>query len=225
MCGMKNITSLVFLLLIMTVKSFSQTAATSVTYNKEVQPAVLAKIPYDEDVAQDFIVGVLQRNGVKTDKGSVFSKKNEIDGFYVTRNVNLQGLNYPVDLYWKIEGKGKRSNKESIVYLMAAKNNNFASSGSDEPTYSAARDMLNNFSILSEAYELNLKIQEQEETIKDAEKKLEKLQDNEKSLSKKLDQLQKDIKENKDDQGKQNETVEKEKKKLEDLKSSMKKYS
>jgi hypothetical protein len=215
----------ILVLLAISLHANGQIAATSVTYNKQVQPAVLAKIPYDEEVAQDFIISVLQRNGVKEDKGSLFSKKNLVDGFYVTRNVTLRGLSYPVDLYWKVEGKGKRSNKESIVYLMASKNDNFASSGSDEPTFAAARDMLNNFSTLSEAYELNLKIQQQEENIKDAQKKLEKLQDNEKSLGRKLEQVQKDIKENKDDQEKQSGTIEKERKKLEDLKDSLKKYS
>ena len=71
----------------------------------------------------------------------------------------------------------------------------------------------------SAVYKLDLDISTQENSVKEAEKKMNKLKDDENSISKKIDQLQNDLKKNREDQEKQQQTIENELKKLEGLRS------
>ena len=94
---------------------------------------------------------------------------------------------------------------------------NWVSSTSDEASYNAAKNFLNGFLPQAAVYKLDLDIKAQEDAVKTAEKKLQKLQDNQRDMEKKLDQLQKDLKKNKEDQESQQKSIEDEKRKLEDL--------
>ena len=78
---------------------------------------------------------------------------------------------------------------------------------------------LNGFVEQSAVYKLDLDISTQENSVKEAEKKMNKLKDDENSISKKIDQLQNDLKKNREDQEKQQQTIENELKKLEELRS------
>jgi hypothetical protein len=221
---MKNLTAFLLLLLAGSASIFAQSNLTSVVFNKIEQPALMLELPYNEEVSQDFIVASLKKTGYNPEtKGKFFWKQNKTDGFYIFKDIRLEGLKQSIDLYFKVDQKGRRSKEESVIFMMVSKEEgSFISQGSDEPIYNAARKFLNGFVAQAAAYKLDLEIQDQEDVVKDAEKKLDKLQGNEKDLARKIEQLQKELNKNKDDQDDQEKTIDKEKKKLNELKAQAK---
>jgi hypothetical protein len=216
--------SVLFILAFACQMALAQASYTSVSYNKTSQPALMLELPYNTDVSEGFIVDNLKKTGYDPEtKGKLFWKQNKIDGFYIFKDVRLEGASQPVDLYFKVDQKSKREKNQSVIYLLMGKgDNNFISSTSDEATYAAAKNFLNGFIDKSAVYKLDLDIKNQEDVVKDAEKKMDKLKDNEKEMEKKIDQLQKDLKKNQEDQKDQQKTIENEKKKLDDLKGQAK---
>jgi len=209
-----------FILVLAATAGNSQAAYTSVSYNKTTQPALMLDLPYKESVIEDFIVDNLKKIGYDAEtKGKLFWKQNKLNGFYIFKDVRLEGVDRPVDLYFKVDQKSRKAKDESIIYMLTAHGESFVSSTSEETTYNAAKKFLNGFTDQSAAYKLNLDIQAQEETVKDAEKKLDKLREGEKDMSRKIDQLQKDLKKNREDQQDQEKKIEDEKQKLLDLRS------
>jgi hypothetical protein len=201
----------------------AQSSYTTISYNKTSQPGLVLELPYNTDVSEGFIIDNLKKTGYDPEtKGKLFWKQSKLNGFYVFKEVNLEGAPGLVDLYFKVDQKSKRQKDASFIYLLVAKGENFLSS-SEEDTYNAAKRFLNGFIDKSAAYKLDLDIKNQEDAVKDAEKKLDKLMDNEKDMNKKIDQLQRDLKKNQDDQKSQQKKIEDEKKKLEDLREQVKK--
>lgn len=203
---------------------YSQSSATSVSYNKETRPGLMLELPYSEEISENFIVDNLKKTGYDAEtKGKLFWKQNKLNGYYIFKEVKLRGISEPVDLYFKVDQKGRKSKNESIIYMLVARGETFISMLSDEEAFEAAKDFLNGFTEQSAIYKLQLDIEEQEDILKDAEKKMDKLQDNEKDMLKKIAQLEKDLKKNKEDQEEQKKLIEKEKEKLSDLRSDLKK--
>jgi hypothetical protein len=217
---MKTICTLILALLSATGSAFCQSMATSVAYDKVVMPGLMLNLPYDESVSEDFIVAALKKTGYNAEtKGKLFWKQNKVNGYYIFKDVRLKGASKQVDLYFKVDRKGKKSNDESTIYMLTATaGEQFVSESSNENTYNAAKNFLNTFVDEAAAYKLGLDIKEQEEEVQDAEKKLDKLNDNTKDIAKHIEQLQKDLKKNNDDVTDQQKKVETEKKKLDKLK-------
>lgn len=215
-----------FLILLICFNAFSQSQITSISYNKNAQPALMLDLPYDENTIEDFIVANLKKTGYNPEtKGKLFWKQNKLDGFYIFKDVKLEDASQAMDLYFKVDQKSRRAKDQSVIYLMLSKGGeNFISPGTDETNYEAAKKFLNGFVDNSAAYKLGLDIKEQEEVVKDAEKKYDKLKDHEKDMIRKIEQLEKDLKENREDQDKQDKTIKDQKKKLEDLRDQLKKY-
>ena len=218
---MKNLTALFLTVFIVFNTAFSQSTTTSVSYNKKDQTGLMLELPYNEEVSQGFIVTNLQRTGYNPEtKGSLFWKNNKINGFYTFKGVRLKGADGPVDLYFKVERKSRKQADQSIIYLLLSKGNeSFISPDDDEDTYTAAKRFLNGFVEQSAAYKLDLDIKSQEDVVKDAEKKMNKLKDQEKTLNRKIEELQDDLKKNREDQKNQQTTIEVEQLKLSDLKA------
>lgn len=219
---MKKITALLLLVFSGFGAAWSQAIVTSVSYNKASQPGLLLELPYNEQVSEGFIVDNLKKTGYDPEtKGKMFWKQNKINGFYIFKDVRLEGLDKPVDLYFRVDQKSRKEKDESIIYLLVSKpgEENFYSSGTDESVYNAAKRFLNGFVEQSAVYKLDLDIKSHEESVKNEEKKLQKLQDNEKDMNKKIEQLQKDLKKNRSEQEDVQKNLESEKKKLSDLKS------
>jgi hypothetical protein len=202
----------------------AQSSVTSVNYNKTSQPALMLELPYTESISEGFIIDNLKKTGYDAEtKGKLFWKQNKMNGFYIFKEVRLEGASKPVDLYFKVDPKSKREKNQSIIYLLVGKGeDNFISSGSDEQAYNAAKTFLNGFITQSAVYKLDLDIKNQEEVVTAAEKKLDKLKENEKEMARKIEQLQKDIKKSQEDQKDQEKTIDNERKKLDDLKSQTK---
>jgi hypothetical protein len=169
----------------------------------------MLELPYNEDVCGDFIVANLKKTGYDVEtKGKLFWKQNKLNGYYTYKGVRLKGLDYTVDLYFKVDQKSRKSKDESVIYMLIGKGENYFISSSDDNAYDAGKKFMNGFVEQAAAFKLDLDIKTQEETVKDAEKKLDKLKDNEKDMIKKIDQLQKDLKTNQADQKSQEQTIE-----------------
>ena len=217
---MKKLTAFLAALFLL-CSAYSQSTLTSVSYNKTEQTGLMLELPYTQDVSEGFIVDNLKKTGYEPEtKGSLFWKNNKINGFYTFKGVRLEGADQPVDLYFKVDRKSKKEKDQSVIYLLVSKGGeNFISSGSDEDIYKAAKRFLNGFLEQSAVYKLDLDIKSQEDVVKDAQKKMDKLKEDEKNMNKKIEQLQSDLKKNNEDQQKQQQTIEAEQKKLEDLKT------
>src|SRR5689334_14889218 len=218
---MKKLAAVLFLLFAAFSFAKAQSSITTASYNKTNQPALMLELPYSQSVSEDFIVDNLKKIGYDAEtKGKLFWKQNKLNGFYVFKDVRLEGTPQMVDLYFKVDQKSKREKDQSVIYLLVGQGeNNFVSSTSDETTYNAAKTFLNGFIDQSAAYKLDLDIKGQEDAVKNAEKKLDKLKDDEKDMERRIDQLEKDLKKNRDDQKDQEKTIDNEKKKLDDLKT------
>lgn len=197
--------------------TYAQAGYTSVSYDKKTRPGLMIDLPYDEEVCEGFIVSNLKETGYNAEtKGKLFWKQHKLNGFYVFKDVKLSGLDHTVDLYFKVDQKRKK--EESVIYMLIGKGEDYFISNDDEKVYSAAKRFMNAFIDKAAEYKLQLDIEEQEELIKEAQKKMEKLIDNEKSMVKKKEELENDIKKNLSDQEDQAKLIEEEKKKLEELK-------
>lgn len=202
----------------------AQASVTTASYNKTSQPALKLELPYSEDVSENFILTNLKKTGYDVEtKGKLFWKQNKLNGYYTFKEVRLDGLDHTVDLYFKVDQKGRNAKKESVIYMLVGRGEDYFISSSDEKVYDAAIKFMNGFVDESAAFKLDLDIRAQDDLVKTAEKKLEKLKDNEKDMYKKIEQLQNDIKKNQEDQKTQEKTIDNEKKKLDDLKSRVKK--
>jgi hypothetical protein len=217
---MKKYFLLIVFLWALTNQLFAQSYAGNIKYNKADQPALVLQLPYEEDIAEDFILDNLKKTGYDVEtKGKLFWKKNKLDGFYIFKGVMLPGANNPLDLYFKVAQQDKKSKNASTVYMLSSRGGESFISSSDSFAYEASKKFLNNFVSESAAYKLNLDVDAQEKVVKDAEKQLTKLIEDEKDMEKKIEQLQIDLKKNKDDQVNQQQTIETERKKLADLKA------
>lgn len=217
---MKKCTALFILAFAVFQIASAQASYTSVSYNKSSQPALMLQLPYNVEISEGFIVDNLKKTGYDPEtKGKLFWKQNKLNGFYIFKDVRLEGAPGTVDLYFKVDQKSKRQKDASVIYLLIGKGeNSFVSSDSDNDTYTAAKRFLNGFVDKSAVYKHDLDIKNQEAAVKENEKKLDKLKDSEKDMIKKINQLQKDLKKNQEDQKDQEKKIEDEKKKLEDLK-------
>lgn len=198
----------------------SQAVITNVKFNKTDRPALMLELPYDQEVSEQFIVDNLKKNGYEpVTSGSLFWKKSKVDGFYVFKGVRLQGSDRTTDLYFKVEPKSKRQKGISIVYLLMDKGVEDFVNSADGAPHDAGKTFMNDMVPQSAAFKLQLDIKAQEEALKNAEKRMEKLMEDEKKLNKRLEELQNDLKKNKEDQEIQKKTIENEKLKLQELRT------
>lgn len=220
---MKKLTVASILLFAAINFAMAQASVTTASYDKSSQPALKLELPYNEEVCENFILANLKKTGYDVEtKGKFFWKQNKMNGYYIFKDVRLENLSHGVDLYFKVDQRGRKSNEESVIYILIGRGENYFISSSDDKVYDAAKKFMNGFVDEAAVFKLNLDITNQEETVKNAERKLDKLKDNEKDITKKIEDLQKDLKKNQEEQKDQDKTIGIEKKKLEDLKSQKK---
>jgi hypothetical protein len=209
-------------LLFMAASTFahSQAVTTNIRFNKADRPALMLELPYEPAIAEEFIIDTLKKSGYDlTTSGSFIFKKNKVDGFYQFKGVKLKGSNQAVDLYIRIEPKSQRQPNISIVYLLMDKGGeSFVNSG-DGAVHTAGKTFMDKLVPQSAIFKLQLDIETQEDALKVAEKKLDKLKEEEKKLQERLRLLQEDIKFNKEDMEAQTRQVDNEKRKLTELKA------
>lgn len=201
----------------------AQSFPAQVKYDKDMQPGLKLELPYSTAVSEATILKKLEDIGYKPEtKGELFWKKNTVNGFYVFKDVSLPALNgFRVDLYFDVKTKSRHEKDKSVMSLLVSKGGeSFVSAETDNNTFNAASLFLNGFVSETEVYKHNLDINKQEESVKDAEKKMSNLKDDEKKLNKKILDTQRDLEDNIKEQQKQFLDIESQKLKLEELKKN-----
>ena len=150
-------------------------------------------------------------------------KKKESKGFLVYKNAVLPDISSePADYMIKVERKSRKDRDESVVYLLVNRNEENIIARSDALVNSNAKTFLNRLAPDVDAFNLEVQIKDQENTVSKAEKKLKDLQDDQESMEKKIKKLQDDLKENAKDQQNQQKEIEKQKQALESLRAKRK---
>jgi len=199
----------------------AQSVSTSVRFNKIDRPSLMLYLPYNQDVAEGTILAKLKEIGFEPEtKGSLFWKQNKVDDFYVFKGVVLKGeKNELVDLYFKVDRRGRKKDNQSVIYMMTSKGaENFVTDASEPLVYTDAQNFLNGFVTETAEFKHTLDIKAQEETVKKSEKKLKDLMDDESDMNNKITKLQEEVKKNRETQINQQALIEAEKKKLADMK-------
>lgn len=184
----------------------------TVDYQKNKQPTAVIELPYPPGVVEDAIKDKMKRMG--------YSGK-ESKGFIVFKGVR-DSTGKEMDYLVRVERKSRKERDESVVYLFGQGANIDMTKTGGGSDIDYLKTQLNKMQPDIEAYNLEVQIADQEETVKKAQRKFDKLQDDQKSLEKKLKRLQDDIADNKKDQDNQQKEIESQKKILDTLKSKRK---
>jgi hypothetical protein len=187
---------------------FGQAKDGIVVYKKTHQPAATISLPYEPEVVTAAMDGYLSKKGLKS---------KDLKGFKTFRNTQfVQGDSMNADLYFKVTRNNRSQIEASIIYLMVGMPNENIEKRNQEThfTRQQAKEYLNNLVPVIEAYNLELLIIQQNETVIEEEKRYNSLVDDGADLNKrKTDNVQK-LQRNQHDQDKQNEEVEKHKQAL-----------
>jgi len=185
-------------------------------YQRKEQPAVIMELPYPADVVEDAIKDYLNRRGVKATSSK---------GYQLFKDTKLHDLaSESHHLYFKVERKSRKEKDASVVYLFVTRpdENPATRAVSSTTDMAPAKAFLSEMRPHIEARNLEAEISNQENEVKKAEKKYERLVDDSNDMQKKLKKLQNDIEENKKDQEKQKQEIEKQKGILEGMKGQRK---
>jgi hypothetical protein len=218
---MRKIITAIAALLVFSSGSFAQAYEGTVEYDKKKQPALIITYPYSQEAVEGAFVQKLEGLGLnaKEEKGIFNSSK----GFRSYKTAIIKDISVnSLDYIFKVEQKGRKGSNEATLYLVVNKDGNNILSARDEIVIDAAKSFLNNMLPQVEAFNLELQIKDQEETISKAEKKLKNLQDDQESMEKKIKKLQDDLKNNVKDQQDQQKEIEKQRQVLEAVKAKRK---
>lgn len=186
----------------------------TVDYQKKNETAIIIELPYPPAVVEDAIVDKMEKLGLK---------KREAKGFLVYKNVILADVSSePADYMIRVERKSRKDKDESIVYLLINRNDENIIARRDELMNSNAKTFLNRLTPDVDAYNLEVQIKDQENTVTKAEKKFKDLQDDQDSMEKKIKKLQEDLKDNAKDQQNQLKEIDKQRQILDALKGKRK---
>lgn len=218
---MKKIITITSCLFLFALYTSAQAYEGTVEYDKKRQPALVIVYPYSPEAAEGAMVQKLESLGLraKEEKG-IF---NNSKGFRNYKSAIIKDISdNSLDYIFKVEQKGKRGNDESFLYLIINKDGENVLSSRDDIVIGRAKSFLNDLAPEVEAYNLELQIKDQDETIAKAEKKLKSLQDDQESMEKKIKKLQDDLRDNAKDQQDQQKEIEKQRKILEAMRDKRK---
>jgi hypothetical protein len=201
--------------------SFAQAYEGTVDYDKKKQPAIIITYPYSQDAVEGAFVKKFEGVGLnaKEEKGIFNSSK----GFRSYKSAIIKDISVnSMDYIFKVEQKGRKGANEAILYLIINKDGSNILSTRDEIVIGGAKSYLNDMLPEVEAFNLELQIKEQEETVSKAEKKLKGLQDGQEGMEKKIKKLQDDLKDNAKSQQDQQKELERQRQILEAVKAKRK---
>lgn len=193
---------LMALFFITSAQAQSNASESSIEYHKGDKVAAVIELPYPPEVVEDAIKDYLSKKGVKESKYKGFSIFRSTRMYDSDLNVN--------DLHFKVERKSRKEKDVSVVYLLVGRPGENVGLRTKDDRYKVddGKGFLNNMAPSIEAYNLEVDIKNQDETVKKTEKKMKNLQDEQKELEKKLEA-------NKKEQEKQTEEMSKQKTMLE----------
>ncbi len=212
---------LMFILVTGIIAARAQSSSTTIQYNTTMKPALVLELPNTTHDVEGTILEKLKQTGYNPETtGHLFWKDNKKDGFYVFNNVALPSLSdQKLDMYFKVVQKNKQEKDNSTLYLLVSTGNeNFASPEGDSTLWNSAAAFLNSFVDKTTAFNLEESITHQENTVKDAQKKLATMQKDEKDMGDKIKKYQDDVVKNQSNQKDQQLDIDTQLKKLEDLK-------
>jgi vacuolar-type H+-ATPase subunit I/STV1 len=205
---MKKMITAVACFIVFSAYCFAQAYEGTIEYDKKKQGAIIITYPYSQEAVEGAFVQKFEGVGLnaKEERGLFNSSK----GFRsyksaIIRDISVTSLDY----IFKVEQKGRKGSNEAILYLIVNKDGNNILSTRDEIVIATAKSYLNDMLPEVEAFNLELQIKDQDETVSKAEKKLKDLEDDQESMEKKIKKLQDDLKENAKNQQDQQKEIEK----------------
>jgi predicted nucleic acid-binding Zn-ribbon protein len=179
-----------------------------VSYQKNALSAAVIELPYAPDIVNAAMNDYLSKKGK--------SKGTDLKGFSTFRNTEALAYDSTnADLYFKIERKSRQEKNTSLVsLLLSSPKADMSTANIRYLNMAEAQDYLNGLVPAIDAYNLELKIKEQNEVIKKAETKYKSLVNDGEDLENKKTEIEKKIAENKQDIQSQGNEVEAQKQKL-----------
>jgi len=200
----------VFIFLSAAAQSYEGT----VEYQKKDEKAIVIAFPYPPSVVEDAIIDKMDKLGFK---------KKESKGFLIYKDAVLKEISSePADYMIKVERKSRKDKDESLVYFIVSRNSENILARNDALVNSNAKTFMDRLTPDVDAFNLEVQIKDQEETVAKAEKKLKNLKDDQETMEKKVKKLQEDLKDNAKDQDDQQKEIEKQKQSLESMKGRRK---
>ncbi len=203
---MKRILFLMILTVAVATVSIAQVSAVDgmVEYAKgQNKKTSVIELPYATETVENAIKESMTKKGYKLEK-----LKGDI---LVYRGVRLENDSEISDLHFKVERKSRKEKNVSMVHLIVGRSSENVALRSDLDTHKSeyGKSFLNDLVPAVVAYQLELNIKEQDNTVKKAEKKLRSLEDDQKSLEKRLQDTEDKLAQNKKDQEAQSVELEK----------------
>lgn len=202
-----------FILLCMlssTIVMYGQAREGWVESQKKQQPAAILELPYAPELVSAALNDHLSKKGR--------SKSTDMKGFTVYRNTQpMQNDTVNADMYFKVARKSRQEKGLTVVSLLV----NGPAGGTVESVrylgMEQAKTYLNELVPAIDAYNLELAIKEQNESLIKAESKLKSLVDDGRDLDDKRTGIDKKIADNKAGQQNQVNEIEVQKRKLADI--------
>ncbi len=185
----------------------SQTGTT--TFNKSPQPAVIYNLTYSAEAVT---------NGVETRMNN-YGKPKKVKGFLVYKNVLVTDISaQPVTLYFNAEKKSNKDDGNAVLTLIVSNEfDRFYTVEDNAELYSKAKEYLDGFEPFVAAASLELKIKDQDESVKKVDKKLKNLRDDGIDYEKQKKKLDDKIAQNTLDIANQEQELNKQKEQLDGL--------
>ena len=199
-------------LICITNSLYAQAQAGTVRSNRSDQAAAVIELPYHPDIVKDAMNDFLSKKGK--------SKSTDLKGFTTFRNTQtLTAAADNADLYFKIERKSRQEKDISVVSLLLTEPdvNVPQGKGLRYLNMEQAKTYLNDLVPAIEAYNLEVRIKEQNQSVIKSESLYKTQLDNGKDLEEKRVSLENKMQENKADQEKHLTDVNAQKQKLTDL--------
>ncbi len=196
---MKKIIFSFGLLFLFTAMASAQAYEGKTDYDRKKQDAFVIQFHYPAQAVENAIVKKLEKMGYKGKEEKGFLNKDR--GSRVYKNIYITEITRSkMDYIIQVERKSRKEEDESLLYLIVMNKDQNAIAGMEAGEIRNAKAFLDNLLPDVEAAQLELQIQEQEELVAKAEKKLKELQQDKLELEKKIqdnikgqDDTQKDI--------------------------------
>lgn len=198
------------------VTMYGQAQSGSVAFQRSAHEAAILELPYSVDLVNAALNDHLSRKGK--------SKVEDIKGFTTYRNTQpMQADSVNADLYFKVERKSRKEKESSVVSLLLRKpGENSASGNISHLNMEEAKTYLNDLMPAFVAFDLEVMIKEQNNTLIEAESNLKGTVDENEQLHKKIKDLEQDLEKNARAQQQQLENINYQKQKLAELVSQRK---
>ncbi|MGH2552771.1 MAG: hypothetical protein ACRDEB_03590 [Chitinophagaceae bacterium] len=195
---MKNIVYTLGAVLLFSTLVSAQAYEGKTEYNKKKQDAFIIEFHYPPQAVENAIIKSMEDMGYKgKEEKGIFNKDR---GARVYKNAVISEISKrKFDYIIQIDRKSRKESDEAVMYLIIMDNETNATAGFDAADMKSAKAFLNNLLPEVEAANLEIQINDQEEAVAKAEKRLKDLQSTQLELEKKLEDNKKNQEDTKND--------------------------